>query len=403
MTRADGSEGLRVIADRLAARREALLEKVRADVTSDPEMSTSKTLTRENFRDNLPGILDALVQRLRNAAMGSRCAESPERIPAEMHGAHRWQEGYSLTEAVSEWRHLSKCVIEEFGEYARRDAAISSAALVAAMCELSELIADGVAASTQQHAFLQRAEATRRRDELQVALDQLRSLEDKRSEIWRQAVHDLRGSVGAISNASALLERSDASAIRELSQGALSRGLTSVRQLLEELATLARLEAGQDQLRISRFDASELLRELAITVRPLALERGLRFEANGPESLELEGDPVKVQRIAQNLVLNAFKYTQEGGVWVSWSADDEAPQERWVLIVQDSGPGMEATSSPPPTSTGMSPDQALPTGEGIGLSIVRHLCDLLGARLECDSQRSRGTTFRLIFPRRYPQ
>ena len=63
------------------------------------------------------------------------------------------------------------------------------------------------------------------------------------------------------------------------------------------------------------------------------------LEPVGPEWFMVEGDLVKTQRIAQNLLLNVIKYTEKGGVKVGWS--EVAPQtyERWMLYVQDTGPG----------------------------------------------------------------
>jgi signal transduction histidine kinase len=74
-------------------------------------------------------------------------------------------------------------------------------------------------------------------------------------------------------------------------------------------------------------------------MRPLATDRGLFLESHGPTALQVEGDAVKTRRIAQNLLLNAIKYTEQGGVRVSWEEVTAGELERWVLSVQDTGPG----------------------------------------------------------------
>jgi signal transduction histidine kinase len=150
----------------------------------------------------------------------------------------------------------------------------------------------------------------------------------------------------------------------------------------------------------------------------------------------VSGDPVKIRRIAQNLLLNALKYTLHGGVKVTWSEDEAEPDQRWVLCVQDTGPGLasghfssltlaleEATDEAQLTeekaeqagdpSANVEPVPLLdswssqlsnpaPSGEGIGLSIVKRLCELLDAGLELVTEPGKGTTFRVTFPRRYP-
>jgi signal transduction histidine kinase len=170
-------------------------------------------------------------------------------------------------------------------------------------------------------------------------------------------------------------------------------------------------------------------------MQPAAKERNLSLESVGQETFMVEGDCVKIQRIAQNLLLNAIRYTEQGGVKVGWS--EVAPQtyERWMLYVQDTGPGFEDGSVTPlahaikqsteevqvveqqaekagQDSTFVAPAPVLPSeskhrpdyqppGEGIGLSIVKKLCELLDASLECETERGKGSTFRVILPRRY--
>jgi len=208
----------------------------------------------------------------------------------------------------------------------------------------------------------------------------------------------------------------------------LQRSVESLRALLTDMMDLARLEAGQEQLRIARFDAAALLRAYCDTVRPLAQERELCLSAEGPSRLWVEGDAAKVQRIAQNLLLNALHATQRGGVRLSWDERSTAGVDQWLLCVQDTGPGFRAESPaapledavlaataeaqqvvpgadsvPAPTLRSQS-DADSPResgGEGIGLAIVKRLCELLDASLEMETAPGEGTTFRVIFPQRY--
>ena len=162
--------------------------------------------------------------------------------------------------------------------------------------------------------------------------------------------------------------------------------------------------------------------------QPVARERGLYLNLEGPNSLPVEGDAGKVRRILQNLVLNAVKYTTTGGVTVS--VGEEGPGSLWLKI-KDTGPGLlggpgsplardlkEATASaresdesaakgesshvlPSPSSATVRQPPRQQSGEGIGLSIVKRLCELLDASLELASSADAGTTFRIVFPRSY--
>ena len=93
--------------------------------------------------------------------------------------------------------------------------------------------------------------------------------------------------------------------------------------MLNDVMDLARLEAGQEQRSVEPFDAAVLLRELCEGLQPLAGERGLLLKAVGPTTFPVEGDTVKTRRIVQNLLLNALKYTQEGGVTATWGDSRE--------------------------------------------------------------------------------
>jgi signal transduction histidine kinase len=198
----------------------------------------------------------------------------------------------------------------------------------------------------------------------------------------------------------------------------------------------ARLEAGHERRQISHFDVAALLKEYCDTTRPLAAEKNLFLVAKGDTPLLVDGDPGKIQRIVQNLVLNALKVTERGGVKVTWEVREDERRPQWVLCVQDTGPGFKAASAssfervlkhatdeahvveqrnradapdpqaesaPTLASQTATPPAQTQAGEGIGLSIVKRLCEMLDASLELESSAGEGTTFRMIFPRRYPE
>jgi signal transduction histidine kinase len=180
------------------------------------------------------------------------------------------------------------------------------------------------------------------------------------------------------------------------------------------------------------FAAASLLRDVGSASQAAASDRGLFLKMDGPESLPVEGDKPKVLRILQNLLLNAVKYTQEGGVSVTWGLDKGRDTDRWTFSVQDTGPGIDeahsaqfaqelhnattaaddATEASPDRRRDIAPAATLPSaseelpprqqaGEGVGLSIVKRLCELLDAGLELATKPGHGSTFRVILPRRY--
>ncbi len=337
---------------------------------------------------------------------------------------------------MREWGHLHICILRELECFAGKHRQIDDSVMPTARAALVRLCAEGVCESATRYASLQQAEAAARLRDLERALEQLQALEQQRAEAWREAAHDLRGTVGVIATASAVITTpglEDSAHVRFSS--VLQRNVASLRELLNDLMDLSRLEAGEERRNIAPFDAAQVLRELAESLRGVAADRNLFLKAEGPSSLAVEGDAVKVRRIVQNLVLNALKVTAHGGIRITWEENETPGTQQWIVCVQDTGPGFdpdhagpleqvlkEATTASQDAETKarlgkdkeatLQPARSLPSkseqppdglisGEGIGLSIVKRLCELLDASLELQTSVGTGTTFRLIFPRQY--
>ena len=420
------------LAGHIRRARNRILEEWRSRVAKDPQLTTASSITHAQFMDSIPHVLEAFEKTLRaDDGVGLTQANAEQRKGAAEHGLHRWQQGYDLRETILEWAHLHRCILRELEEFARANPALDTEIVAEARDALVGLCGEGASESAARYTRLQQAEAASRMRDLEAALAHLRTLERSRGEILREAAHDIRGSVGVIATASAVLVRSRSGEAAPGSEKVLERAVHSMQFMLGDLIDLARLEAGQDPLQITRFDAAQVLRELGESVRAVASERNLFLKLEGPASLVVESDHVKLQRIVQNLVLNALKATEHGGVRLAWQAPD-AGASRWTLMVQDTGPGFDPervgplgralyqateqahdsaleaahagdrSADPAAAPTLRSEDQHASTGsrpgQGIGLAIVKRLCELLDAGLELETAPGRGTTFRVSFP-----
>jgi len=303
---------LSALAAYLAGRREYILENWLHSVASDPHLSTPSGLSRAQFNDHIPQVLDAYDRRLRAADGADKLqAHIEEKQSAGEHALHRWQQGYDQGDTIREWGHLHYALLIELDNFSREHPQLPHEVMSIARRALVRLCGEGVAESAARYERLQRSEAASRVRELETALEQVQLLDRQRAETWREAAHDLRGTVGVITNASAILTReAEADPSRGFISDILQRSVTSLRGLLTDLMDLARLEAGQEQRRLQRFDAAAALREFCDGMRPLASARNLFLKAEGPAPLVVEGDRVKILRIAQNLVLNALKVTE---------------------------------------------------------------------------------------------
>jgi signal transduction histidine kinase len=428
---------LAALADHLSGRRNAILENWRYSVDNDPTLTTASTLARKEFYDHIPAALDAFEQTLR-AHRPAQQAEAVEeqRNHAAEHGLHRWHHGYNQRDVMREWSHLHLCLVNELENYSEMNHGSEDGVMSIARRALAQLCTDGVTESAARYAELQQLEATGRIRDLEQALEELKKLDQKRAETWRQAVHDVRGNFGVIKNITDQLHDDNTETTLKIAfLSLLQKGVTSLHALLNNLLVLSRLEAGQEQRDLQSIDAAAVLKEICDSLQHFATERGLFLHANGPASLSVQGDAVHIRRIAQNLILNAVKYTGQGGVTVTWEALETEGLQRWAFSIEDTGPGipsdaiaplasaieestleaqavekgsadLESSSAgtkaapvmPPPVPRGDAPQQP---GEGVGLAIVKRLCELLDATLELKSDFQRGSAFRVVLPRHY--
>lgn len=429
------------LADILPARHQAILDAWREMVEADPELATASTLSVLHFQNRIPEVLEEFEKALRRAGERGETAEDggPERSTAAEqqrfteHALHRWKQGYSLREMIQEWSHLQVCVLRELEVCGAAHPLVSLSPEVMCLARETWLRQCGKALgeSCGEYQRIQQAEAAGRLHDLEAALDELRHLERQRAEAWHEAAHDLRGNVGLVTTTTSILaEEGVPEGLRDKAFGTLQNSVTLLHQLLEDLMGLARLEAGRELRQVVGFDASEELHRLCLTLEPVAAARGLYFHCHGPESLQVEGDAAKVLRIVQNLALNSLKYTVTGGVTVIWGDTLAEDDQRWLIRIEDTGPGLRTTLTTPlgqkihkatrqsrqleedrcdggvepvPASDGrLDPPTSLqPPGEGIGLSIVKRLCELLDASFEIASTDG-GTTVQVVLPGRYP-
>lgn len=164
-----------------------------------------------------------------------------------------------------------------------------------------------------------------------------------------------------------------------------------------------------DALDISRIESRQLILESeAVPVRPLAeevvalasgnacrkqLSLSAAVDVDVPEAVR--GDPVRLRQILQNLVNNAVKFTERGGVSVHIAWENAS----LVVVVKDTGPGMSGELRSrlfSRFSQGGSPQRG--EGSGLGLAICHELCVLMGGSITADSEPGRGSTFIVRLP-----
>lgn len=219
--------------------------------------------------------------------------------------------------------------------------------------------------------------------------------------LWQHAVHDVRGKLGVVANITLLLQRPATDERRTALVEMLGRNVTSLGQLLDGVADLAHLQAGVECPVLRPTNAAAALQGVCDSVMALAHTRGLQVEYRGPAVLPVDTDPLMLERIAQNLMLNAVRYTGSRGVLLTCGTSDRAAAGRWFFDVRDVTPAQAVALATDLPQAWVRPvaAQPLPSGEGLGLAIVARLSRLLGAEVETVSTGV-GRWTRVSLPRR---
>jgi signal transduction histidine kinase len=169
-------------------------------------------------------------------------------------------------------------------------------------------------------------------------------------------------------------------------------------QLVSELLTLARADAGQQLLSREELDLGEVVSSVVQAMQPLALQSGVHLTEHAQPHVTISGDQTRVSQLAVNLVDNALRYTPSGGS-VDVAVNEQAG---WAeLHVADTGIGIAAEHLPHLFERFYRADPARARadgGSGLGLAIAQWITQAHGGQITVESELGRGSTFTVRIP-----
>lgn len=218
-----------------------------------------------------------------------------------------------------------------------------------------------------------------------------------KSRFLAAASHDLRQPLQAISLLSGVLRSiSTGQRVNDIATQ-LARASTSLDVLFTSILDISRLEAGAVKPHISEFSVDALFAQLHSEYGARARAKGLAFNAALP-GLRLQSDPVLFERVIRNLIENAIRYSDAGEIFLTLH---EQP-EWFEVTVADAGIGIGAEDQKrifQEYYQSAKPAGAQEIGMGLGLAIVRRLCDLLEFKISVESTQGHGSVFRISIPK----
>jgi len=241
--------------------------------------------------------------------------------------------------------------------------------------------------------------ARKRQYQVRDFLSQLEKSVRERDQFLAMLGHELRNPLGAILTSVQLMEQKDAKALAR-ERTVIDRQTRLLSRLVDDLLDVSRVTSGKIALERVPVDVRELVERCvqgqAVTASSRRIDLTLSLEEN---SLLIEGDPVRLEQIVNNLLTNALKYTPSGGqVAVTLAADGPNAEIR----VKDTGVGIDPDVLSRVFDLFTQAERTLDRaqgGLGIGLTLVRSLVALHGGTVRAESSgRGEGSTFVVRLP-----
>jgi signal transduction histidine kinase len=254
--------------------------------------------------------------------------------------------------------------------------------------------------SLRKEAERARAQLEQQAKELEEAREKAEDANKVKAAFLATMSHELRTPLNAIIGYTDLLDAEIAGGLTVGQRGQLRRIYLASRhllQMIEEILTFSRIEAGREEIHLDSVDLAQLSAETCKLVEPLATQKSLAFGYEGPERLMATTDAGRLRQILLNLLSNAIKFTERGEVRLTLTADGCDA----VFEVRDSGIGISTEQ----LARIFEPFHQVDTlaarrggGTGLGLSVSRELARLLGGDVSVTSALQRGSTFTVRIP-----
>jgi signal transduction histidine kinase len=284
--------------------------------------------------------------------------------------------------------------------------AVSQGNLEKANNELERRVVERTRALKEANDRLTQEVAERRQaqNEAAAARDQALQALKFKQQVLANISHDSRTPLNVITLRVEMMQRGVFGPVNDRQKAALDGVLVSANQLLgfiNNLLSEAQFQSNRVKLKFAPCPPADLVNHAREIMTPLAAQKHLSLDievaADLPPTVTIDAD--RFNQILSNLMDNAIKFTDEGGVKVRLYRADA---EHWALRVSDTGTGIPKDAQPRIFDAFWQVDgsstRRVNLGVGLGLSIVRQLAEAMGGSISVESEPGAGTTFTVTLP-----
>jgi PAS domain S-box-containing protein len=237
--------------------------------------------------------------------------------------------------------------------------------------------------------------------ELRLARDAAEAANKAKSQFLASMSHELRTPLNAILGFSSMM-RHDPCLTDRLREhiDIINRSGEHLLTLINDVLEIAKIEAGRIQLEVTAFDLGSMVRDVCDMMQVRAHDKGLQLllDQNSEFPRYIKGDEARLRQILVNLVGNAVKFTEQGGVTIRLGVKNNA-RAHLLIEVEDSGSGIsEADLKRLFEPFVQLAEGVAQGGTGLGLSITRQFVQLMDGKIVVESHLGEGSLFRVDLP-----
>jgi signal transduction histidine kinase/ActR/RegA family two-component response regulator len=242
----------------------------------------------------------------------------------------------------------------------------------------------------------------RRTEELAGALEQAQASSRAKSDFLAVMSHEIRTPMNGVVGMIQVLESTELSPVQRRQLEVIRSSSDLLLRVIDDLLDFSKIEAGKFELDSAPLRVDLLMRDTIAALSPAAAGRGVELQVQplAPELAQsVTGDATRLRQVLTNLIHNAIKFTAPGGsVRISATVQPRQEMRQFVFEIRDTGIGIDASKLRRIFEPFEQADRSTTRrfgGTGLGLAIVKRLIDMMGGRIDVESEPGKGSRFKV--------